>query len=624
MPLGQGFLSEFSDDGKRFVARWSTPSSPYDPWAIDAKTGKATLLRREARPSLKELPEMEVSVTEAKAHDGLGLPMNILLPKNRSGKLPVIVSYHGGPANSSRIRWSATTAFFLSQGYAWVEPNVRGSTGFGRAFEEADNGPQRLEAFKDIETTGRWVASQPWADPKRVIIYGCEAIQGHRDHRSVGGLATVGRSEACDHLRRQLRRLHGADRAHPDAGSMARGGQLVRSSQRPHHARHHYRFDSRGLPAGVRRRGQGCGLPRVDLAGEGRGQDRCAVVRLRWGQRSSRASQRVGHDRARVARAKRARRVHGGRQRGPFAGAQGEPGPLPGALGAVPRAPPRAPDGPADRVSALTRRLTQQGLDRRLVPPLRRLESRLSRSRWMDAGACTRPAWRYATRQFRSAIAARHLDGIPAFRVPHTEMGSDRRPVRADRTGQRSPPPVSPERPLLRDGPSLHPRDADRLPPPSAALAPHRVRLIRSHPEHRHPHTRRGASLPLSRHHRQMRRVRPAHVCARERVRAGRGDRRKPWPLRLLGSCSCRAQLLPERALEPLALQVRLGPRGPGRPPDQPRAEAEEDEAGKAEIEEEVEGHSPGCARRTEPVCVQRGCWPAPSTSFVNGRCSFT
>jgi dipeptidyl aminopeptidase/acylaminoacyl peptidase len=172
MPLGQGFLSDFSEDGKRFVVWWSTPSSPWDPWAIDAKTGKASALRKEARPSLKEVPQMAVSITEVKAHDGLSLPLNVLLPKGRSGRLPVIVSYHGGPANSSRIRWSALTAFFVSQGYAWVEPNVRGSTGFGRAFEEADNGSKRLEAFKDIENTGRWVASQPWADPRRVIVFG--------------------------------------------------------------------------------------------------------------------------------------------------------------------------------------------------------------------------------------------------------------------------------------------------------------------------------------------------------------------------------------------------------------------------------------------------------------------
>ena len=115
---------------------------------------------------------MESSITSVRAHDGLELPVNVYLPKQRAGKLPVIVSYHGGPSGSSPIRWSAATAFFLSQGYAWVEPNVRGSGGFGRAFEEGDNGPARLAAFKDVEATGRWATSQPWADPDRVIVYG--------------------------------------------------------------------------------------------------------------------------------------------------------------------------------------------------------------------------------------------------------------------------------------------------------------------------------------------------------------------------------------------------------------------------------------------------------------------
>ncbi len=172
MPLGLGEVQDFSEDGRRLTAVWSTPSSPMDAWVIDAKTGKAASLRKEPRPSLKEVPPIEASITELRAHDGLALPINVYLPKNRTGKLPVIVCYHGGPAGSSKIRWSAPIAFFLSQGYAWVEPNVRGSGGFGRAFEEADNGPRRLEAFKDIEATGRWAASQPWADSNRVIIYG--------------------------------------------------------------------------------------------------------------------------------------------------------------------------------------------------------------------------------------------------------------------------------------------------------------------------------------------------------------------------------------------------------------------------------------------------------------------
>lgn len=172
MPLGLGGAQGFSEDGSKLTAIWSTPAAPTDAWVIDVKTGKATPLRTEPRPSLKEVPAIEASITEIRAHDGLTLPINVYLPKGRSGKLPVIVAYHGGPAGGAKIRWAAPAAFFLSQGYAWVEPNVRGSGGFGRAFEEADNGRGRLEAFKDIEATGQWAASQPWADPSRVIVYG--------------------------------------------------------------------------------------------------------------------------------------------------------------------------------------------------------------------------------------------------------------------------------------------------------------------------------------------------------------------------------------------------------------------------------------------------------------------
>jgi len=172
MPLGQGSLGKFSEDGRRLTASWSTPTTPNDVWVVDTKTGTVSPLRREPRPSLRKVPAIDSSIASVRAHDGLELPVNVYLPKKRTGKLPVIVSYHGGPSGSSQIRWSPATAFFLSQGYAWVEPNVRGSGGFGRAFEEGDNGPARLEAFKDVETTGRWAATQPWADPERIIIYG--------------------------------------------------------------------------------------------------------------------------------------------------------------------------------------------------------------------------------------------------------------------------------------------------------------------------------------------------------------------------------------------------------------------------------------------------------------------
>lgn len=173
MPLGSGAAGEFSEDGKRFTFTWSTPSAPNDIHAVEVATGKVSALRKDRRAQLESLPAVEASIVEVEAFDRLKIPVNVMLPAGAKGKkLPVIVSYHGGPSNSSAMRWVPFARYFVGLGYAWVEPNVRGSSGFGRAFEAADNGPGRLDAFKDIETTGRWAAAQPWADKDRVVVFG--------------------------------------------------------------------------------------------------------------------------------------------------------------------------------------------------------------------------------------------------------------------------------------------------------------------------------------------------------------------------------------------------------------------------------------------------------------------
>ena len=173
MPAGNGGLGEFSRDGKRLTLAWSTPERPSDVFVAATATGQVSPLRLDPRPSLDKLPAVEVKSVEVKSLDGTVVPVVVYLPAGASGKrLPVIVSYHGGPAGVSKVQWTNGARFFTSIGYAYVEPNVRGSSGYGRAFEMADNGPGRLDAFKDIEATGRWVAEQPWADRERMVVYG--------------------------------------------------------------------------------------------------------------------------------------------------------------------------------------------------------------------------------------------------------------------------------------------------------------------------------------------------------------------------------------------------------------------------------------------------------------------
>lgn len=172
LPLGTGGLVDFSEDGKKLTLTWATAEKPADVY-VAAPSGKVSPLRADPRPSLASLPPIEVTTTQVASFDGTPVPLNVYLPAGSSGKrLPVIVSYHGGPAGVSKASWSIGARFFTSIGYAFVEPNVRGSGGYGRAFEMADNGPKRLDAFKDIEAAGRWVAQQPWADPDRLVVYG--------------------------------------------------------------------------------------------------------------------------------------------------------------------------------------------------------------------------------------------------------------------------------------------------------------------------------------------------------------------------------------------------------------------------------------------------------------------
>jgi len=173
LPLGQGGLGEFSDDGKRITAVWSTPDKPTDIYSIDPANGKVEPLRKDTREALATMPKIKASIVEVPAFDGGKIPTLVYVKEGEEGKPhPTIVSYHGGPSGVSMVRWSPGIAFWVTLGYAYAEPNVRGSSGYGRAFEAGDNGKKRLDAFRDIEASARWVSQQPWADKSRLVVYG--------------------------------------------------------------------------------------------------------------------------------------------------------------------------------------------------------------------------------------------------------------------------------------------------------------------------------------------------------------------------------------------------------------------------------------------------------------------
>jgi dipeptidyl aminopeptidase/acylaminoacyl peptidase len=172
-PLGDVKLGAFRKDGRRFSIMISLPNQPAEVFAVETATGKVSALRREPRPGLAQLPPLDVSVQTARAFDGLQIPINVYLPKRGAqAKLPTIAMFHGGPSSSYAVRWSPFVRFFTALGYAVIEPNVRGSTGFGRAYTLADDREKRADWLRDLATVNTWAKAQPWCDPERVVVFG--------------------------------------------------------------------------------------------------------------------------------------------------------------------------------------------------------------------------------------------------------------------------------------------------------------------------------------------------------------------------------------------------------------------------------------------------------------------
>jgi dipeptidyl aminopeptidase/acylaminoacyl peptidase len=91
---------------------------------------------------------------------------------DKSSPIPFIVNYHGGPEGQSRPVFSAANQFLLSEGFGILQPNVRGSTGYGRAFLMMDDYKKRWDSVKDGVFAAEWLVENGHAQPGRIATYG--------------------------------------------------------------------------------------------------------------------------------------------------------------------------------------------------------------------------------------------------------------------------------------------------------------------------------------------------------------------------------------------------------------------------------------------------------------------
>ncbi|MDD2772558.1 MAG: S9 family peptidase [Elusimicrobiales bacterium] len=145
-------------------------------------TAKKLAKLSEAMPWLDENNMAEMRPVSYKSRDGLTINGYLTLPRGVAPEnLPVVVNPHGGPWERDTWRFISEIQFLANRGYAVLQMNFRGSTGYGRKFVEASF-KQWGKAMQDDITDGvNYLVKEGIADPKRIAIYG----------GSYGGYATL-------------------------------------------------------------------------------------------------------------------------------------------------------------------------------------------------------------------------------------------------------------------------------------------------------------------------------------------------------------------------------------------------------------------------------------------------
>lgn len=109
---------------------------------------------------------------EYQSFDGLKVPALYHRPKG-PGPFPVLVAIHGGPEGQARPLFSPLIQYLVSEaGIAVLEPNVRGSDGYGKTYLSLDNAQKREDSVKDVGALMDWAGAQPELDAKRLAVMG--------------------------------------------------------------------------------------------------------------------------------------------------------------------------------------------------------------------------------------------------------------------------------------------------------------------------------------------------------------------------------------------------------------------------------------------------------------------
>jgi len=230
LPTGNVRGLVWHENSRDLAVSVNSAQSPGDAYAIDVRDNVVTRWTQTRVPGLDAAAFRGAEPIEWKSFDGRMIGGFLIRPPAKfTGKRPVIVSIHGGPESQARPGFMGRWNYFIDElGVAIIEPNVRGSTGYGKTFVALDNGMKREDSVKDIGALFDWIATQPDLDASHILIEGGSyggymvlAAATNFPDRIAGTIDVVGVAnfvsflENTESYRRDLRRVEYGDERDP-------------------------------------------------------------------------------------------------------------------------------------------------------------------------------------------------------------------------------------------------------------------------------------------------------------------------------------------------------------------------------------------------------------------------
>jgi dienelactone hydrolase len=167
------YLTDFSPDWKHLVILVEGSSAPSDYYLF--AEGKPAQHLASSRPKISAEDLHPIGTVTFKARDDLKIPTLLTIPKDKVAaikNLPAIIMPHGGPASHDEIGFDWMAQALAEQGYLVIQPQFRGSDGFGLAHEKAGHGEWGKKMQEDLTDAVGFFVKKGMIDPNRICIVG--------------------------------------------------------------------------------------------------------------------------------------------------------------------------------------------------------------------------------------------------------------------------------------------------------------------------------------------------------------------------------------------------------------------------------------------------------------------